>query len=93
MSTELFRGQLRKEGFKHIYEWSDKPGTTYPAHSHKGKVSMYITSGSITLEIGGKIVELKQGDRFDIPVGKEHAATVGPGGCAYVVGEMIKGDS
>ncbi len=93
MDTESLKAKLKQEGFKHVYEWEDKPGTTYPAHSHKGKVSMYITDGSITLDIEGKKVELKSGDRFDVPVGKEHSAIVGPDGCSYIVGEMMKGDS
>ena len=38
-------------------------------------------------------LHLKKGDRFDVIPGKSHTAQVGPNGCRYVVGEMIKGDS
>ncbi len=85
--------QLEKDGFKHIYEWEDKPGTEYPPHSHKDRVSFYIIDGSLTFYIDNQVIELKKGDRFDVPVAKEHRAKVGPGGCSYLVGEMIEGDS
>jgi len=93
MDVDSLKKELEQEGFKHVYEWSDEPGTTYPSHSHKGPVSMYITQGSVVIDIDGNMVELKQGDRFDVPVGKPHAAIVGSEGCSYVVGEMIEGDS
>ena len=93
MSNEDLKKKLVSEGFKHIYEWQDKPGTKYPPHAHKGKVAMYILEGGLMLTIDGKTIELKKGDRFDVPVGVEHSAGVGPNGCSYLVGEMIEGDS
>ena len=93
MDKEIFRKKLIDEGFKHVYEWTDKPGTDYPKHNHKDKVSFYITAGSLTFSFGDKNIELKTGDRFDVPPGKEHSAKVGPQGCSFVVGEMIEDDS
>ena len=84
---------LEKEGFPHVYEWQDKPGTVYPEHSHQDKVTIFITEGSLELTILGETRELKTGDRFDVPPGIPHSAVVGPQGCQYVVGEIIDGDS
>ncbi len=84
---------LEKEGWSHIYEWSDAPGTEYPEHSHRDKVVIFITEGSLTLRIKGEAKELRAGDRYDIPPQTPHAATVGPEGCQFVVGEMVEGDS
>lgn len=87
---ELFQS----EGFVHIYEWHDEPGTTYPKHAHKDKVVLYITAGEVTLHFSnGTDHTVKAGERFDVPVGVEHTATVGTQGCDYVVGEMIEGDA
>lgn len=85
--------KLQDEGFAHIYEWSDEPGTEYPAHSHKGAVSMYILKGGIVFWFGTEEIALNEGDRFDAPVGIEHTAKVGSDGCTFLVGEMIEGDS
>lgn len=85
--------QLNKEGFLHIYEWHDEPGTEYPSHAHKGKVAMYILQGDLAFRFGNEEFRLKEGDRFDAPVGKEHTAKVGLEGCTFLVGEMIEGDS
>ncbi len=84
---------LEKEGFPHVYEWQDKPGTVYPLHQHQDKVTIFITEGSLELTLNGATHSLRAGDRFDIPPQTEHSAVVGPSGCQYVVGEMIEGDS
>jgi quercetin dioxygenase-like cupin family protein len=93
MNTEELKQKLTDEGFVHVFDWTDAPGTEYAAHSHKGQVSMYIMSGGLTFHFGDEVVALVAGERFDVPVGKEHVATVGPEGCTYIVGEMIEGDS
>lgn len=85
--------KLEQEGWPHVYEWSDAPGTEYPEHSHQDKVVIFITEGSLTIDLNCETRELTVGDRLDIPPRTPHSATVGPGGCQFVVGEMIKGDS
>ncbi len=93
MGKELIEKQLSEEGFPHIYEWHDEADTEYPAHVHKGKVSMYIIEGGLTIRFDDGEITLKARDQFDVPVGKEHTAKVGKDGCTYLVGEMIEGDS
>lgn len=93
MDTVQLKETLAQEGFPHIYEWHDEPGVEYPAHAHKGKVSIYILNGGLTFWFSTEEVTLQQGDRFDVPVGKKHTAKVGPDGCTFLVGEMIEGDS
>lgn len=85
---------LQSEGFLHIYEWHDEPGTLYSKHAHKDKVSIFIENGEVELTFsdGTKNI-LYAGDRFDVPIGIEHTAKVGQQGCDYIIGEMIKGDS
>ncbi len=84
--------QLKQEGFVRVYSWSDKPNTKYPEHAHKGKVSIFVTRGSVTFS-GGIKNTVNVGERFDVPVGVKHSALVGPEGCDWIVGEEIKGDS
>lgn len=85
---------LKDEGFKNVYTWHDDSGTKYPKHSHKDKVTIIITSGSVTFYFSdGSTKKISKNERFDVPVNTEHEAIVGPEGCDYVVGEMIEGDS
>lgn len=93
MNKEDLKKKLADEGFLHIYEWHDEPGTEYPEHEHKGAVSMYILDGGLTFWFGFDQIILKGGDRFDVPIGKVHTAKVGADGCTFLVGEMIDGDS
>ena len=90
--SERFIRTLEQE-YDHVYEWQDPAGTVYEKHSHKGKVSLYVTDGSITFDFGDEKKELVANQRFDIPVGKEHSAVVGPQGWIVIVGEEIEGDS
>jgi quercetin dioxygenase-like cupin family protein len=91
--SERYIAQLEKEGFPFVYEWQDKPGTTYEAHAHKGKVSLWVTDGSITFDFDGVKKEVVAGERFDVPVGVTHSAVVGITGWLVIVGEEIEGDS
>lgn len=93
MNKEDLKQKLKDEGFVHIYEWTDAPGTEYPEHKHKGKVSFYVIEGSIDMKVNGVDNPLVKGDRIDVPVGASHRAKVGPGGCTFLVGEEIEGDS
>lgn len=93
MNKEELMQKLRDEGFPHIYEWHDEPGTVYPEHSHKGKVSFYVLEGSILMNIDGIHTIIRKGERLDVPVGHSHTAKVGTEGCTFIVGEEIEGDS
>jgi hypothetical protein len=91
-TTEKYKQIFTNEGFAHVFEWTDKSGVKYPEHAHKGKVSFFVARGSVTF-FGGIDVIVTAGNRYDVPVGVRHTATVGPEGCDWVVGEEIEGDA
>lgn len=91
--SERWIKAFEDEGFEHVYEWSDPAGTMYDSHSHKGKVSLFVTDGSCTFDFDGEKREVSAGQRFDVPVDAEHSAVVGPEGWIVIVGEEIEGDS
>lgn len=67
--SERYIAELEKDGFSHIYEWQDEAGTIYPMHSHRGRVTLCLTDGSITLRIAGKTCVLVAPTVFEVPVG------------------------
>jgi quercetin dioxygenase-like cupin family protein len=91
--SERWLQKFEEEGFASVYEWTDPAGTVYPAHSHTGKVSIFVTDGSCEFDFGGKKRLIKAGERFDVPIGEMHSAVVGNAGWNVVVGEEIEGDS
>ncbi len=94
MKKENIRQVLVNEGFKHIFEWEDAPNTTYEEHTHQDRVTMFILNGGVTFIFeNGEIKSLQTGDRYNVTPQRKHTAIVGPGGCSYMVGEMIEGDS
>lgn len=91
--SERYIQKFEDEGFASVYEWQDPAGTVYEEHTHAGKVSLFVTDGSITFTIAGKERAVKASERFDVPVGVPHSAVVGPQGWIAIVGEEIDGDS
>ncbi len=91
--SERYIKKFEDEGFVSVYEHQDPAGTIYPEHCHKGKVSLFVTDGSITFDFSGEKKEIVAPNRFDVPVGVSHSAEVGPQGWIVIVGEVIAGDS
>ena len=91
--SKRYIAELEKDGFSYIYEWQDEASTEYPKHSHRGRVTLCLTDGSLTITIGGTVYELVAPRVFEIPVGVPHSAIVGPYGAIYIVGEEYEGDS
>lgn len=80
-SEEEIRNLLAEEDLR-PYRWSNGPHDTYAAHRHGYHKVIYVVEGSITfgLPATGESVDLKAGDRMDLPAGIEHDAVVGPEG-------------
>ncbi len=90
--SEKYIQQLEKE-YPFVYEWSDPAGTKYEEHEHQGRTTIWLTDGSIEMNIQGESLKLRAGDRYDVPPRTKHTAVVGPEGWHVVVGEEIEGDS
>lgn len=93
MRASDHREKLKHLGFKHIYEWTDAPGTEYDAHAHNGRVMLIVTAGDITFTFSDEKVTLRAGDEYEVAVGRSHTAKVGEAGATYVVGEIEEEDS
>ena len=91
--SERWLQKFEEEGFASVYEWQDAPGTIYDEHSHKGRVTMFVTDGSVTFDFSAEKKIITAGQRFDVPVGVPHSAVVGSQGWIVIVGEEIEGDS
>jgi mannose-6-phosphate isomerase-like protein (cupin superfamily) len=75
---------FRAEGCSAPRHWSNAPGDRYGSHAHHYDKVLYCLEGSIVFHMADGDVELTAGDRLDIGAGTDHAATVGPDGCACV---------
>lgn len=96
MKKMLTKGQMvqeLKKEFPYVYEWTDEPGRDYKGHFHKGRVSFYVVSGSISVTIDGVHFTVRKGERLNVPPGVPHTGKVGVEGCEFIIGEEIKGDS
>lgn len=72
------RRVLAEEGLR-PYVWSNGPGDVYSAHRHSYHKVIYVVEGSITFGLPerGEAVELRAGDRLELPAGVVHDAVVG----------------
>lgn len=80
------RRRLTDDGFA-VLRWSDRAHHTYAPHHHDHDESLFGVRGSITFHIAGADYRLGPGDRLILPRGTVHAATVGPEGATYLIGE------
>ena len=85
--SERWIKKFEDEGYSSIYELQDAPGTIHEERIHNGKVSLFVTDGSITLDLSGEKKDLKAGQRLDIPAGIPHSVVVGPQGWIGIVAE------
>jgi quercetin dioxygenase-like cupin family protein len=70
-----------------VYRWTNGAGDRYARHSHGYTKILYCVSGSIDFSLDDRVIQLRPGDRMELPAGTAHAATVGPDGCACVEGK------
>ena len=87
MNEKELENLLKEEGFSGIFVHTDRPGAYYPDHTHNGVTAHIVLEGEITVSSGGTAKTYKPGERFDVPAGAVHSATIGPGGCRYMIGE------
>jgi hypothetical protein len=76
-----------REGASPPRFWGNAPGDTYGRHDHAYSKVLFCLEGSIVFHTREGDVPLTGGDRLDLEPGTEHAATVGPDGCACVEAE------
>ena len=80
-TEQALRLLLDGEGLQ-PYSWSNGPFDRYAPHSHDYDKVIYVVRGTITFGLpqSGKSLELKAGDRLDLPCGTVHDALVGEEG-------------
>lgn len=65
-----------------VYRWSSEPEDVLSGHTHGYHKILYVVEGSIKFDfpVRHKTINLKVGDRLDLPAGTRHSAVVGPEG-------------
>src|SRR5687768_11040790 len=87
----MLRLELTQEGYD-VFQWADRPNTSYGSHKHPQPQSHWIVSGNleIVVERVGRYV-LGPGDRDFMPADTYHTARVlGNEPVIYLVGELNK---
>jgi quercetin dioxygenase-like cupin family protein len=72
------------EGCGPSRRWSNGPDDRYGRHDHQAHKVLFCLEGSIVFHLDDGEVELRPGDRLDLPARTRHAATVGPSGCVCI---------
>ena len=73
--TDLQRHDLSIPGHEAVQLRVDfAPGSSFPRHTHPGEEIIYVLTGTLEYEVGGKPVRLKAGDVLFVPSGTVHAA-------------------
>jgi quercetin dioxygenase-like cupin family protein len=86
MTEQEFEAGLKAEGFETITTVTKEPGYAMGDHAHPFDACALITTGSITLDVGGAITTYSAGDIFRLAAGTPHTEGAGPQGVSYRVG-------
>ena len=86
MTLQEFEAGLQAEGFETIATVSKEPGYAMGDHAHPFDACALITSGSITLDVGGVASTYNAGDIFRLAAGTAHTESAGSEGVSYRVG-------
>jgi quercetin dioxygenase-like cupin family protein len=91
-SGERLRARLSEEGLEPS-SWSNGPGDRYAGHSHDYDKVLVAATGSITFELPelAGLIELRTGDRLDLPAGTLHGAFVGGDGVTCLEAHLASG--
>ena len=82
-SRQELEAAFREEGLSPSW-WSNGPGDRYGEHTHPYHKVLYCSKGSIRFICSGEAIDLKPGDRLDIPPSIAHSAVVGSRGVSCV---------
>ena len=77
--TSVLRARLIDEGLE-PGAWSNGPGDRYSAHEHGYDKVIVVAAGSIRFGLGGRSLDLAEGDRLELVAGTAHDALVGGSG-------------
>jgi len=80
-TAEELEEQLVEEELN-VHHWSSPAQSELKGHTHGHHKVLYVLSGSIKFELPTrhKTIDLKPGDRLDLPAGVRHIAVVGING-------------
>lgn len=92
MAGPTFAERLRGEGLA-PGSWSNAPHDVYGAHRHDYDKVLVCASGSIRFGLPerAEAVELREGDRLDLPAGTLHDALVGSDGVTCLEAHLPAG--
>jgi quercetin dioxygenase-like cupin family protein len=92
MSPDSLEDRLRSEGLR-AASWGNGPGDRYGEHAHDYDKVLVASSGSIVFHLpeSGLDVELRVGERLDLPAHTRHAATVGSAGVSCLEAHLPAG--
>jgi quercetin dioxygenase-like cupin family protein len=92
MTAEIIARRLADEGLSPS-GWDNGPGDTYAEHRHPYDKVLVATAGSIVFHLPelGHDVELRQGERLELPAGRLHGATVGSSGVSCLEAHLPAG--
>ncbi len=88
--TESLLLEIMRQQLLRPVSWSNRPHDTYSAHKHSFHKVIYVVSGTITfnLLVLKRKIELKKGDRLDLPANIVHSAEVGAEGVVCLEGHI-----
>jgi mannose-6-phosphate isomerase-like protein (cupin superfamily) len=88
--SSALRAHLIEDGLE-PGAWSNGPGDRYASHQHAYDKVIVVAAGSIRFGLTDGGIDLREGDRLELPAGTAHDAIVGPGGVTCLEAHLPAG--
>lgn len=85
MSRSDFEAALGRDGYDRS-EGTIEPNTHRELHTHDVDITLYVESGTLTLQYEADRQSFGPGQTCSLPAGTLHAEHTGPDGVSYVAG-------
>ncbi len=86
VTLDEVQAHLAADGYLAV-KWTAEAHQTYLPHAHIYTELLWVIEGDITVALTAerRLIELRRGDRVEVPAGTMHALQAGPEGAVYLV--------
>lgn len=93
MDRKAFENELQEASYGEVVDRRMEPGLVNPVHAHEFDARLLVLEGEMTIASEGSERTYRAGEIFEMPAGRRHSETAGPGGVRYLAGRRYRSGS
>ena len=90
MDRTKFENELQAQGYGEVVDRRMEPREINPTHAHEFDARLLVLEGAVTIASEGGDRTYQAGEIYEMPAGRRHSETAGPGGARYLAGRRYQ---